>query len=70
VTYVCREAEVEPALPTSVLAGWMVTWATPSSVRAICACTVTPPWPTSAIAVCTVATGSPPTTSIRTRAVE
>ena len=68
--YVWREAEVEPADPTSVLAGWMVTCSTPSSVRTIWACTVTPPWPTSAIAVCTMATGSPPITSSRTRAVE
>lgn len=61
---------MEPAEPTWVSAGWMVTRETPSSLRAIWACTVTPPWPTSAIAVCTVATGSPAITSMRTFAVE
>ncbi len=70
VMYVCREADVEPAEPTWVSAGWMVTCVTPSSVRAICVWTVMPPWPTSAMAVWTIATGSPLMTSSRTRAVE
>lgn len=43
VMYVCREADVEPAEPTCVSAGWMVTCVTPSSVRAICVWTVMPP---------------------------
>jgi CO/xanthine dehydrogenase Mo-binding subunit len=46
------------------------TYCTGGAVRAICCCTVISPWPTSAAAVCTVATGSPPVTSSRTRAVE
>lgn len=70
VMYVWRPAEVEPAEPTWVSAGWMVTCWTPSSVRAICAWMVTPPWPTSAAAVWTVATGSPLMTSMRILAVE
>ena len=68
--YVCRDADDEPAEPTCVSAGSTITRSTPSSVRAICACTVTRPWPTSAAAVWTSASGSPPTTESRTRAVE
>ncbi len=68
--YDWRDAEDDPADPTVVSAGRIVTVSTPSSVRAICCCRVIRPWPTSAAAVCTVATGSPATTSSRTRAVE
>lgn len=70
VMYVWREAELDPASPMLVSAGWIVTRSTPSSVRAICWCTVISPWPTSAAAVWTSATGAPPITSRRTRAVE
>ena len=70
VTYVCREAEVDPAEPTPVSTGLITTCSTPSSVRQICCSIVTRPWPTSAAAVCTVTTGSPAVTSSRTRAVE
>ena len=70
VTYVCREAEVDPPEPTAVFFGWTTTRSTPSSVRQICCSTVISPCPTSAAAVCTVATASPPVISSRTRAVE
>ena len=65
-----EEPEEEPDVPTFVSAGSTRTRSTPSSVRAICACTVTSPWPTSAAAVCTSASGSPPASESRTRAVE
>ncbi len=70
VTYVCRDADVEPAEPTWVSVGLISTSSTPSSVRQICCSMVIRPWPTSAAAVCTVATGSPAMTSSLTRAVE
>ena len=70
VIIVWREAEDEPAVPTWVSAGSTTTRSTPSSVRAICSCTVTRPWPTSAAAVWTSASGSPPASDSRTRAVE
>ena len=70
VTYVWREAELEPAEPTRVSASRTATRATPSSVRAIWAWTVTTPWPTSAAAVWTSTSGSPASMDSRTRAVE
>src|SRR6266700_3605322 len=68
VTYVCRDADVEPAEPIDVSGGSSTTRSTPSSVRTIWLMTVTSPWPTSAAAVCTEASGSPLISSRRTRA--
>lgn len=55
----CREAEVDPALPTLVSAVWTTTRSMPSSVRATWVSTVVRPCPTSAAAVWISATGVP-----------
>ena len=70
-SWVCREAELEPAEPTAVSAG---VHHDARRRRARCgrsaACTVTRPWPTSAAAVCTVGERLAPVALSRTRAVE
>ena len=69
-TTVCREADVEPADPTSVSEVCRITRSIPSTVRAICARIVWTPCPTSAAAQWTSATGpSGPAESV-TRASE
>ena len=56
-TSVCRDAEVDPAEPTSVSEVRRITRSTPSTVRAICAMIVWTPCPTSAAALWISATG-------------
>ncbi len=64
--HVWRDADVEPAEPTSVSMRSSTTSSTPRIVRAICGAIVTKPWPTSEVANFSVATPS----ARRQRAVE